>query len=112
MLVASIARASHQLFAGPCIPSKWVACWDSPISFSEDQITYSGSLFSRVSYIGNLWPKSSCLEPEEAENLPAHLIHVLPAPFPGYKDEHYSALAFQAVAMGRETLPGPMRSSI
>lgn len=112
MLVASIAGAATSFLLGHVSLQNGLHAGIRPSAFLRIRSHIQGLFFSRVSYIGKLWPKSSCLEPEEAENLPAYLIHVLPAPFPGYKDEHYSALAFQAVAIGRETLPGPMRSSI
>lgn len=57
--------------------------------------------FLRVSRIGKFWPRNSCLAPEEAENLPAHLTRVLPAPSPGYKDEHLFSPCFPSCGHGQ-----------
>lgn len=57
--------------------------------------------FLRFSHTGKFQPKNSCLEPEEAENLPAHLILVLPAPTPEYKYRHLFSPCFPSCGQGQ-----------
>ncbi|RMC05125.1 hypothetical protein DUI87_18307 [Hirundo rustica rustica] len=59
------------------------------------------TLIQRFSHTENFQPKNSCLESKEAENLPAHLILVLPAPMPGYKNRHLFSLCFPSCGHGQ-----------
>lgn len=112
MLVASLAEAATSSFLDHISLQNRLHPGISSSAFLRISQFIQGLffLFLRFSHTGKFQPKNSCLESEEACQ---HILSLCCLPLlQGTRIGIYSVLAFQAVAMDRETLLTPMRSSI
>lgn len=103
MLVASLAEAATSSFLDHISLQNRLHPGISSSAFLRISQFIQGLffLFLRFSHTGKFQPKNSCLESEEAENLPAHLILVLPAPTPGYKNRYLFSPCFPGCGHGQ-----------